>query len=186
MFYSRELKVKYQNHRISDWRMALVVPKSIFYQSLYNLYNKLSSSSYKDWHVRQESQNERARNWAGQKPVPDNGPVVGNKQSQKGKIQQELCQAVATKGGINSESPQGWCRMEMYRGQHQEPGNILCLFRFTSVFEENFSLGKPRGSKTTKGILSTGLMFLGIGKGQQCLESNENDVPGAVAVTETN
>lgn len=45
--------------------------------------------------------------------------------------------------------------MEVYGYQHQGPGYILCPFQFTSVFEENFSPGKPEASKATRGILNT-------------------------------
>lgn len=63
-----------------------------------------SQAPVRDWHVWQKSRTGRAKNWAGQKPVPGNGPVVGNKQSQKGKTWQGLWQAVAVK-----VSPGGWC-----------------------------------------------------------------------------
>lgn len=56
-----------------------------------------SQAPVRDWHVWQKSRTGRAKNWAGQKPVPGNGPVVGNKQSQKGKTWQGLWQAVAVK-----------------------------------------------------------------------------------------
>lgn len=80
MFSSGELKVKYQNLRISGWGTALEVLKSIIFAGcMHDLYNNLSSSRGKDWHVQQESRNEGARKCAGQEPVLGNGSVVGTK-----------------------------------------------------------------------------------------------------------
>lgn len=87
---------------------------------------------------------------------------------------------------ISSESPEGQCVMGTCRYQQQGPSIILYPFQFTSVFEENFSPGKPGGFKTIRGILNTECTSMGMGEGQRCLESNGNDAPRTVQVTETN
>lgn len=114
-----------------------------------------SHAPVRDWHVWQKSRIGRARNWAGQKPVPENGPVVGNKAESK---REDLARPMAG-SCCEGESPGGWCKMGMCKCQQQRPGNILCPFPCTSmfsVFKENFRLGKlevtrPPGESWTVG-----------------------------------
>lgn len=58
-------------------------------------------------------------------------------------------------------------------------------FYVLSSFPQSLKkISAQENQEVPRGILNTGWMFLGIGEGQQCLESNRNNAPRAVAVSE--
>lgn len=186
MFFQCELKMKYQNHRISGWEVSLEFWSTSFTSCLHSLYNNSQVPVVNIGVFSQEAglRNARIRSWAGQEPVLGNRSVVRN----KGETQQGLCQQVAVEVGIHSERRGLKVGVEWecigIGNRARQLSVTTPLPRFTSVFEENFNPGNSGCSKISRGIQNTRWALLGVGEGQQCLEPNENDASRAMVFTE--